>query len=215
MLHLDPLPLPARLFNAITAVEDQDGVEDHQLKSIGGIFVEYGMQSAFMIGILHRHVDLPENHILVHSIFADIDVCRIRPFEDPIDLLWPNSLLLNSDGMFQAYEYEDKSAHDLFTPMSSMTDAFLRRLRDYILDEHLENTVSLITKGPASVEYLLPDKQGTVSIPQSGAPLEDLQTAMTTAWSFEESDGEIITHAKYKCVVDEYGLHRRMKLPDS
>lgn len=209
-------PLPARQFNDIPLIHEQPSVSENHLLAIGSIFVRHQMQFAYAIGIFHRHIEMPENGVLVHSSSpADTNVCRISSYPNSSNdesLLRAHSLFVTRDGDFQAYEYE-RSAHDVpekFPP----PDDFVHEFRDYLRAEKLDTVLCLVKEGsaasPSITAYMCPDKRGMISIPQRGAPIEDLQSASICGWSFAGSNNEdVVTCAKYKCRDDHTDLYRR------
>lgn len=142
-------------------------------------------------------------------------MCRSAPYKAAaLPTLRSKCLLLNNDGLFQAYEYDYKNTQsdDHLARSTAPDDRFLCQLRDYFLSEKLETTLSLIlnSHGPALVEHLLPDRHGTVSVPQENISIEGQLSAIVTGWIFEELESSVTARPKYRCVVDHSGLHRRI-----
>ena len=78
------------------------------------------MHQDWAIGILHRHQDIPDGHVMLHEIGDDYDLCKpVRLDYYTGNALSLNSLLLDEHGKFQVFEY------DQITGRAPLEDDFL------------------------------------------------------------------------------------------
>jgi hypothetical protein len=214
--YLEPQILPASHFNCIPSFEQQGTVDPESLAGIAAIFVENQMHDQYGAATLHRHLDLPEGHILVHSTPSkDVDLCKPESLErlDPSQLI-PNSLFLNTKAKFQAFEY------DIGIQRTPFSDQFFSELRSFLTVKNLTNSIAIVP-APASdgglqdsVEYLLPNKQGMISVPRGLFKDRDvdLGRSVITGWTFHQhEDGIIECRANKRCVTQSSGLHKVVK----
>ena len=75
--YFEPQVLSASDFNRIRTFEQQGAVDTEDLADIAAIFIENQMHHQYGAAMLHRHLDLSEGHILLHSTpQKDVDLCK-------------------------------------------------------------------------------------------------------------------------------------------
>ncbi|RPB02465.1 hypothetical protein L873DRAFT_1802436 [Choiromyces venosus 120613-1] len=190
--------LGASDFNSIAAFEHQNTILDNNtLHKIAEIFVRHDMHHNFGAGILHRHQTLNDGQVMVHTKRTnEIDVCEIKTIDEITgEDLMPNSLFLNRQQKFQAFEY------DIGRQAFQVDEKFASELRDFLVANGLKERIAIIPN-PAmdgglgdSIELMLPNGSGTIRIPLKSADPEMLDKAtdgITTGWSFTCNDQGII-----------------------
>ena len=202
--------LPAHLYNLIKHVDSQVcSFPDTILSQLGQILVNHGMNHHFNLEILHRHIMLPPNSVMLHSISEDgTDMCHVQfpGSKGPSDL-FPHSFFLGADGRFQPFEYDETPSR------MALSDDFLRQLRSFLQDNKLENRVAISRASEIKgmqVEYLLPSYQGTRCVLVDPPDSQPKDTFVTT-WQFNRADGCITWNAQRWC-KREAGRH--VKKPD-
>jgi hypothetical protein len=214
--YFEPQILPASHFNYIRLFEQQGPVDPQSLADIGAIFVENQMHHQYGAAILHRHLDLPEGHILLHSTpDKDVKLCKPESLNslNPSQLV-PNSLFVNTEHKFQAFEYDTGIQRKKFS------DQFLCQLRNFLTAKSLCDSIAIVP-APASdggfedsVEHLLPNNQGMISIPRYLVKDEevDLGRSVITGWTFHQhEDGIIECRGNKRCELQSSGLHKVVK----
>lgn len=199
---LDSSILSASEYNRIKSFEEQPTISENHLTCIGHLFVKNQMHHYYGTGTLHRHNLLHQGHAMVHTLRdGDTDICKAEHVKD--SNFHPHSFCLNSREQFQAYEYESEA--NPTRPLPS--EDFLCQMRDYLIRNSLADRVAIQAEDSRedSIEFLLPDQRGTVSVPQRGS---GIRQAITTGWKFcEQPDGQIRIIERRKCVSQGDGQH--------
>ena len=210
--------LSAAAFNKIPRIEQQVvALETLALTAIGELFLQHGMHEDYCAGLLHRHFDLQEGEVMVHSAFDNgTDVCKVRRLDEigPSTIL-PHSLFLNEEENFQAFEYE------IAAERRHLDSGFLTALRTLLLHFSLTELVALVPHPKLSsdrypvTESLLPAGQGTRSSPSHTArsPAKAAHRAIVTGWRFDrDCAGALQISHTYQCETNEKtGLHEKVK----
>ena len=211
---LEQALLPPVAFNGIKSFEEQDQIlKDEDLQAIAEVYVRNQMHNEYGVGLLHRHTILPEGSVMVHrNLGGNVDICEAGRL-DSLDRsrLIANSLFLNADGKFQAFEYDIEVSRGARAILHS---EFLSQLRDMLVDRGLAGSIAIIPS-PAlegdSVEYLLPGERGMIRVPRHQIRDEDLDrgNSVVTGWSFHRNeDGSVECKANKKCDTQPSGLHK-------
>ncbi len=185
--------LHASTFNTIKPFEEQEkAVDDDILTTIAKIFVQNKMHHRYGAGILHRHQELKDGSVMVHTVRnAEIDICQMQSLNSlDVSRLVPNSLFLNNEHNFQAFEY------DIDGPDTAFDNKFMAHLRDFLIANSLEKLIAIIPN-PAvdgglddSVEFMHLNGRGTVRVPRQAGV--DATEPVVTGWSFHENEQGII-----------------------
>ncbi len=172
--------LEASMFNRIKTFEEQEkAFNPRTLQSIADIFVRNQMHHQYGAGILHRHQELEEGCVMVHTERnVDIDVCQSRNLSDlDVTQLAPISLFLNEEGNFQGFEY------GINGQKTELGDDFASQLRDFLFANQLQKVVAVVSKLPMvgdcchdSIEFIHPTGNGTVRISRQQAGAADGDT---------------------------------------
>lgn len=219
LLHqaMDERPLPAIAYNCIPFLEQQSpAISDDLLTEFGRLLINYNLHQHWGLAKLHRHLELPPQHVMVHTRPSpSVDICRPSDLQDTqLSLLLPNSLLLNQDKLFQAYEYEvgvERLALDV---------NFLDDLRRLLLSHRLESHIALAkAAGPRlanSLETMLVDKNGMTCGTRLDPYKEKIcgqtgENNLVTGWMFCQRGSGIEVVMVKKCVQDLSGLHTIVK----
>lgn len=207
---LEEALLPSFAFNGIKSSEQQDQIlKNEDLMAIADVYVRNQMHTEYGVGLLHRHTVLPERSVMIHRILdGSVDICEARSL-DSLDhaRLIANSLFLNVNDKFQAFEYDIEIPKD---PRPTLHLEFLSQLRDLLIDRRLTGSIAIIPSPGDCVEYLLPEGRGTISIPYHQMEDKNLSGGefIVTGWSFHENeDGSIECMANKKCNKQNTGLH--------
>lgn len=201
-------PIPSELYNRIRDVESQSSaLESSSIGSlwtdIYGILARHDAHKNFGIGLLHRHLDLPSEHIMVHETDEHgHDVCRPEIFG--ARSVYPASYQLQDD-CIMAYEFSS-------TPTRIPPSALLHDLAAFLRASHLQELVALShihTWDCAWLEQMTDDLKGTYSI---SAPLEFPSSQhgyIATEWGFIVSEGGVHTVELKGCIKQDNGGHSR------
>ena len=207
--------LEASIFNKIKTFEEQEkALNPHVLQAIADIFIQNQVHHQYGAGILHRHQELEEGCVMVHTERnVDIDVCQSISLSDlDVTQLTPTSLFLNEEGNFQGFEYGINGQKTEFG------DEFASQLRDFLVANQLQKLVAVISKlsmaGDCchdSIEYIHPTGNGTVRIPQqqAGGADEHITDPVLTEWTFSTNEQGIIEcKGNNVCSPQNNGKHR-------
>ena len=205
--------LSATAFNRIPQFEQQvQTLQFSSLEAIGELFLSYEMHKDYCLGLLHRHYDLQDGEIMVHSSSSDgSDICRIRNMREmQHSKLVPHSLFLNGESNFQAFEY------DLSVESRQIDSGFLGALRTLLISRGLKDIIAiaphpkLSSKAYPIMETLLPEIRGMRSDPWNGhdRPKGHTRTAVVTSWMFQrDPKGAVKVQDSGKCIINSIGVH--------
>jgi hypothetical protein len=211
--NMDHRFMSAANFNRISTFEDQSPkISDTHLRNIASIYARHGVKN-YEAGYLHRHYDLPDDHIMAHVLREGKDFCKAYPLNAlDHDRLSPHSFCLNQDAEFQAYEYVIDAA-----PRNPLPPKFLHDLKDYLLENQLEHVVSVVSpdtnKSGMAFETLDPEQSALWSSPASIRQGSSFPDGVTTSWRFTWDLNDLNIHETKRCVFRPTGLHD--KVPDS
>lgn len=206
---LDSGILPASDYNRIKCLEEQPTISQSLLRHIGQIYVRNKMHHDYGAGTIHRHNPICEGDAMVHRLHENgTDVCNVEHVKD-LDCsdIHPHSFCLNSRGQFQAYEYE--IGPSLVRPLPH--EKFLYQLRSFLTQNRLADLVAVVAEDsrPDSLEYLLPDNKGMVSIPRKEGYMAGDGQPIITSWKFNEAeDGTIECVQRRGCDPKDDGQHK-------
>jgi hypothetical protein len=212
---LDRGVLEASMFNRIKTFEEQErALNPRILQTIADIFIHNQVHHQYGAGILHRHQELEEGCVMVHTERSiDIDVCQSKSLSDlDIMQLAPTALFLNEEGNFQGFEYGVNGQK------IELGNEFASQLRDFLVANQLEKVVAVVSKLSVagggchdSTEFMHPSGNGTVRIPRqkAGAADGDTMDSVLTEWTFSENEQGIIEcKGNNVCSPQNNGKHR-------
>ena len=221
---MDKRFIHAKDFNRIRTFDEQVAAVPYQnLRDLGSIYVENRI-STYCCGLLHRHYDLKEDHVMAHeagSREGNEDMCKsyhIQALEG--HRITPHSWYLNDELDFVPFEYEI-DADD--TARAPLPDDFLTQLKHFLVERGLQNIFAVVPlpklrfEDSILIETLNPEIQGTTSATFSKRSILDkTASSSTTVWSFcGGQTGDVrITEVK-ECEQLPTGLHKIVKKPTS
>ena len=212
---MDPRPLLAQDYNHIPQLQHQKhDLDPRHLKAIGELYVRTGAHRVFGLKLLHRHVELKAEQIMVHSTStAGTGICTpIQLNEGNESTFEPHSFLLSNEAVLRPFEFQTKGYSQRM--QDAQQEDFLGRMRDYLVQENLGQVCAVTPALPAeTVECELSDQEGTLYLPQSSF-VSKPEDAFMTGWRFfDGGNGEVISRPDYVCIVDQAGFHRRLPVP--
>ncbi|KAK6430482.1 hypothetical protein LTR95_013361, partial [Oleoguttula sp. CCFEE 5521] len=183
--------LQASAYNELPFLEQQPCLPPPLLKKLGQLFVHHKIHSQWGMGIVHRHLHLPQDHHMVHTRDSTgLDTCEPRSSQYvDFQRMRPSSILLHTDDCFRAYEYEPGTP-DNIPPLQ-----FFESLRDVLAGERLARLVALIAshehRFDMEYETVVHDRTGAICAMRSTLAERDSSgfTDIVTAWQFRESSG--------------------------
>ncbi|KAL9124570.1 MAG: hypothetical protein Q9217_006109 [Psora testacea] len=223
---IDRNVVPASVYNDIRTFEEQDtSLNPRMLKNIADIFVQNQMHNHYRAGLLHRHQELEEGCVMVHTERSvDIDVCQSKSLSDlDVTQLVPTLLFLNENLVFQGCEYYINGEE------IELDIKFASQLREFLVVHQLEKVVALIPKLVTdsglhdSIEFMHPNGNGTIRIPRRHADTTDGHATdpVITEWSFSKNEQGIVeckgnnvcspqNNGKHRVFIDSKPHHLRM-----
>lgn len=214
---LDESTISAEAHNAIPDVDEQqlETPADWMgaLLALGAIFLQFGLHKHYGAGLLHRHIKVLENHIMVHRSRGGLDECTAMLAGQ--EAIVPHSFYLNNHDRLQAYEYEVESKQT--AQRAPLSEAFAVCFREELHRRKLQSLVSIVPYDADSdsilVETLFSDGSGMITDawvggedPHASEGLEDL----ITTWAFKSTNsGEITVVMAKRCRKFTNGMHVR------
>lgn len=211
---IDRNVVPASVFNGIRTFEEQNwALNPRVLKAIAEIFVQNQMHHQYKAGILHRHQELEEGCVMIHTERSvDIDVCQSKSLSDlDVTQLVPTSLFLNENHIFQGCEY------DINGEEMELDLEFASQLREFLVANQLEKVITVIPNIAIdsglhdSIEFMHPNGNGTIRIPSQQADAVDDHATdpVITEWSFSQNEQGIVEcKGNNVCSPQNNGKHR-------
>lgn len=171
-------------------------LSDEILRQLGHIFLKHRMADYYYAEILHRHITLPTNYVMVYSTSRPgFNTCQARRFDSLPSELFPHSFLLDNDGRFRPFEY------NLVPEPVTLHADFLHDLSNFMIAHELESSIAISRANGSDemqLEYLLPSDQGTTCVPTS-CHVTYPQDLTITAWKFIERQDKVAWVAKRGC----------------
>ncbi|KAF4552689.1 Hypothetical protein D9617_9g024780 [Elsinoe fawcettii] len=200
--------LSADAYNALPLLNEQPSVTSEDLVVITSLFIRHDAHRHFAAGLLHRHITLSPDHIMVHHHLSNHSECTVAP-AGPSAV--PHSFYLSESCSFQAFEYQEFPYQSI-----SLPHAFAEDLRQELLSRQLCSVLSIVprTADLAVIKYetLLQDNKGmNTQASDSRSPAEG-EEHISTTWVFSQGDdgSAIITGAK-KCIKMINAVHEVRK----
>jgi len=186
-------------YNQIPDIRFQMPPPKTQLLGLGRILVQHDVHDHFGVHLLHRHFELEDGTVLFNNHVDDRT--EISGMVDIQDLdtakLHPHCFLLDDNGEFVSYEYEDVGDYDGTIPKSLTTD-----LTEYLVANNLQRVLALEKVGPGAVEsglywgeYPL-HETATIRKVVSDKAAEDKRVGIVgkpTGWVFHQEAGGVVT----------------------
>lgn len=177
--------ISAKDFNSIPYLHTQKPFPDTAtVTALGNIFLRHHVLGRFGIHLLHRHYEIPEDHIVIKSQVDDeISLTKIEPLKALDTDKLRGVLYRLTDNGFQPYEFE-------YGAELEIPPDFLKELSEFLLSNKLEDLIALdVSKqshDPAVQGYEYEYDYGnaaTVTVKSTRPPVfpKDRKTGMTFA----------------------------------
>ena len=206
MLHSDVLRADrsldyAKRYNLLKSFEEQAHTVDIvALQRMAEIFWKHSQHTRYGIILLHRHMILHADDVIVQSMPApDRIICT--PETSGNVALHPSAFCLDDDGFFPV-----EFSH---TETVMPNHEFLSELADFLRRGNLVDTLgfAVLSSGKECwIEYELHDQAGTLAIPDV---CDDVAGAVVTEWQCVWTGSVFEAVARKKCVEPESGGHTR------
>jgi hypothetical protein len=201
VLRVDRISNYAERYNLLKSFEEQAHTVDFAaLQLVAEIFWRHSQHERFGIILLHRHVKLDANHVIVQSMpTPDQILCTPRAFGEVA--LYPSSFCLGDDGFFPV-EFA-------LTEMATPNQEFLSELAKSLRLGNLVNTLGFAALAPGSqcwIEHELHNQAGTLATP---GECHGLVGAVATEWQCVCNGALVEAVARKKCVEPDSGGHVR------
>ena len=201
LLRVDRISNYAERYNMLKSFEDQAHTVDFAaLQLVAEIFRKHSQHERFGIILLHRHVKLDANYVIVQSMpTPDQILCTPRAFGEVA--LYPSSFCLGDDGFFPV----EFALAETATP----NQEFLSELAESLRLGNLVNTLGFAALAPGSqcwIEHELYNQAGTLA---TLGECDGLVGAVATEWQCVCNGALVEAVARKKCVEPDSGGHVR------
>lgn len=199
----------ARDYNVIRHfdVQTHDVSPDHLL-GFGAILVKHHKHTQFSASLLHRHLELGDGGVIVHSHpTPSIEICTVEKIADVAcsRSLAPLLFHLDASGRFKALEFRE--GDDIAEPT---TTDFLEELGGFLNTYQLKDVIGLSTLTSTEEQWLeeeLQSGQGTLARRGSYTHIP----GVVTEWAFSVEHGNVRFKALRKCdPPEEGGGHKKV-----
>ncbi|KAJ9130463.1 hypothetical protein NKR23_g12191 [Pleurostoma richardsiae] len=201
-LHHSPtshdLATSLTVYNSLPHPEEQPGVSDDWLKSLGELFVRHGVQDMFGIHLLHGHFTAPQGTVLFGTQFqvsGRSQACWTKPVpvaDLATELIHGHVFRLQPDGSFIPYEFH---AGDADSKAANTGPAFFQELADFLRCNGLADLIALqvldSSRDKTNMELQV-GPQGTVMMDEKDL-IGFSPPRITTGWSFKVGDDGVIS----------------------
>ena len=201
LLRVDRISNYAERYNLLKSFEEQaHTVDSAALQLVAEIFWKHSQHMKFGITLLHRHVKMDANHVIVQSMPTPSQIlCTPKAFGEVA--LYPSSFCLSDDGFFPV----EFALAETVTP----NQEFLSELAESLRLGNLVNTLGFAALAPGSkcwIEHELHNEAGTLATP---GECDDLVGAVATEWQCVRNGALVEAVARKKCVEPDSGGHAR------
>lgn len=176
--------------------QQQHDVDIGVLHALAHVFVRYELHEDFGISLLHRHYDIAENTVMVHTKSWEedryVDRCRaemlgLRP-------IYPILFYLHNQREYLPCEYS-ACVPKTKTP----SEQFLQELASLLQEKNLENVLGLSIRTDEDehwLEQMPPDDTGTMATTTS---LDDAAGWIPTGWAFRRTADSVSVKVTTDC----------------
>ena len=202
------IEMAASHYNTLTRFEHQrHHVSQSLLNELGILFVRHNMHHDFGLCLLHRHYDIPNNSVMVHSkAEKGVDICQ--PEKVGLRTIQPCAFFSPSREEFLPFEYETPTTSE---PSPVPNDCFLSELASFLWSKGLDRILGFSRVSPSDhpwSEALLFENKGTIASQVSTET--EMCDDIATEWAFVVSDTEgIYAKCVKTCKEQESGGHVR------
>ncbi|KAM0715441.1 hypothetical protein Q7P37_008939 [Cladosporium fusiforme] len=192
-------------YNELPLIDEQRRtVDDGDLRELAALFLRHGAHDRFGLALLHRHVHINTQFVMVHSRISD-DTYSCRPEKSGMRQLTPYLFSCESPTGLSALEYLVADEHE---PLHMPSMTFLTELDSSLRAMKLQKVLGLSRISPQHgpwIETVLPQDQCMIStLSKSG--LEGFK-GIITEWSFfPHGTGDCVRNFK-GCAEDRVGVH--------
>ncbi|KAI0526428.1 hypothetical protein F5B22DRAFT_585712 [Xylaria bambusicola] len=165
-LTIEDLKQSSLVYNLLPDDRDQPHVQEVHLQQLAVILKHYGVQNKFGIHLIHGHLQLESDKIMLGTALTSVRGCWTKPTSiNHINLaeIHGHIFKLTPKGELQAYEYREGSVMDL----SDVDAAFFHELTEYLKTNNLVDLLGVQVLGKEipemMCEFVLQDN-GTVML---------------------------------------------------
>lgn len=186
--------------------QQQHDVDNGVLHALAHVFVRHELHEDFGISLLHRHYDIAENTVMVHtkSLEEDRYVDRCRAEMLGLLPIHPILFYLNNQREYLPCEYL-ACAPKKKTP----SEEYLQELASLLQENNLENVLGLSIRTDRDehwLEQMLPDDTGTMATITS---LDDAAGRIPTGWAFRRTADSVSVKVTTDCKKASSSGHDR------
>lgn len=192
-------------YNDLPLIDEQRRtIEEGDLRELAAVFVRYGVHDRFGLAVLHRHVHISPQFVMVHSRISE-DTYSCRPEKPGMRQLTPYLFSCESPTGLSALEYLVADEHE---PLHIPSTTFLTELNSSLQSMGLQKVLGLSRISPHHgpwIETVLPQDQCMISTLSRGG-LEDFKGTITEWSFFPHESGDCVRNFK-GCAEDRVGVH--------
>ncbi|KAK3045654.1 hypothetical protein LTR09_012786 [Extremus antarcticus] len=199
----------AASYSTITLFEEQHhDVDAAVLHELAKMFVRHKLHEDFGISLLHRHDDIANDLVMVHtrSLEEDRQVDRCRPEILGLRPIFPILFFLYGQREYLPYEF---SAHIPKQSTQTPNKEFLEEFASFLQNRRLEDTLGLFRReGPEEhwLEQTLPQDTGTIA---TITALDNVVGCVATRWIFVRTEQTILVKTVADCIPTSSAGHDR------
>lgn len=192
-------------YNALPLIDEQRNlVQRSDLRELAAIFLRHEVHDRFGLALLHRHVRIDPQFVMVHSKLSN-NTYSCRPEKLGMRHLTPYLFSWEPPFGLSALEYLVADEHE---PLQMPSPTFLIELSSSLQNMGLQSVLGLSRISPHHgpwIETVLPQDQCMIStLSRSG--LNDFK-GVITEWSFFPHEaGDCVSNFK-GCAEDRVGVH--------
>ncbi len=198
-------------YNYLLDDHDQPSFSEHHLNQLAQLFIQYNAQKIFGLHLIHGHLKIPHNTIMLGSNFKGrLSGCWTKP--TPFEATIPNPIhghiyTLSPDNRLLAYEYREGDAPKCVTDINQ---AFFVELSKYLSSNQLAGLLGLevledtLSPQPQMLEFVLAG-QGTVMVKEK--EVADANIYRVTGWSFTQDEDGIVSVKGHETHAGVNGKH--------
>jgi hypothetical protein len=177
-------------YNQLLDDVDQPKVSQTHLETLAGIFVRHDVHRKFGLHLIHRHLKIDDNMVMLGKKFAEPTGCWTKPTH--IEGIDPKNVhghvfILSTDGpTFTAYEYREGAPIE----MNGVSPAFFQDLSQYLQANNLVTVLGLQILGDNPSEQMIElvlQNAGTVMLTALAAKCGSIYRV--TGWHFDSRGG--------------------------
>jgi len=198
-------------YNYLLEDHDQPSFPEHHLNQLAQLFIQYNVQKIFGLHLIHGHLKIPHNTIMVGSSFKGRLSgywTKPTPFEATISKpIHGHIYTLSPDDRLLAYEYREGDAPK---GIADINQAFFVELSNYLSSNQLAGLLGLqvledtLSPQPQMLEFVLAGR-GTVMVKEEVAHADIYRV---TGWSFTQDKDGIVSVKGNETHAGVNGVHK-------